>query len=102
MSDALLIFAAAVVGVISTARVTRLVTQDSFPPAAWFRAKWQGWTHDGQWADLATCPFCLSVYLTAGNMAWAVLSDLHWSWWMVNGWLAAAYLTAMVVVRDGE
>lgn len=97
-----LVVAAVVVGVMGTARATRLISQDSFPPSAWLRDRWRRATDDGEWSVLITCPFCLSMYLTAANLAWALLSDLHISWWIVNGWLAASYAVAMVVVRDGE
>lgn len=97
---------ASLVGIVGTARLVRLVTYDSYPPAAWLRAKWAGlMDEDGdskrsQWAVLLTCPFCLSPYLTAANIAWAYFSDLHWSWWLFNGWLAASYLASIVVAYD--
>lgn len=94
-----LIFAT-VVGVLGTARLTRLVVDDSYPPAAWLRDRWRRLTRDGPWAELVDCAFCAAPYIAAPNLAWAVLSDLHWSWWLVNGWLAAAYSASMIVVRD--
>jgi hypothetical protein len=96
------ILAAVVVGVVSVARLTRLLTQDTYPPAAWVRAKWSALTNDGPWSDLVTCPYCAAPYITAAVLAWGLLSDFHVSWWIVNGWLAASYAAAMVVVRDGE
>lgn len=99
--------AAAIVGVLGTARLTRLISQDSFPPSAWFRAKWQKVTRHGEWSVLVTCPYCVSVYLAFGNLAWFLIG-YNWSeplliaWWIVNGALATAYLAAMVVQYDGE
>lgn len=96
------IVAAAIVAIVSTARITRLVTQDTFPPSAWVRAKWEKVTHDGHWAPLVSCPWCFSVWASAFVLGWGLLSNLHWTWWVFNGWMALAYLAAMVVVRDGE
>jgi len=31
---------------------------------------------------------------------WAWLSDLHWTWWVINGVWAASYLAASVVAYD--
>lgn len=99
-TDPLVVVAAAVVGVVSVGRLTRLLTQDTYPPVAWLRSQWSRLTKDGDWADLATCPFCAAPYIAAVILAWGVLSGLHWSWWIVNGWLALSYVAAMLVVRD--
>lgn len=94
------LLAAVVVGVLSVARLTRLLTQDTYPPVAWLRSQWERITHDGPWADLATCPFCAAPYIAAVVLAWGLATDLHTAWWVVNGWLALSYVAAMVVVRD--
>jgi hypothetical protein len=96
------IVAAVLVGIISAARLTRLFTQDTYPPVAWLRAKWEEKVGGTGWEDLATCPYCASVWITLGIGAWGYLTDFQLAWWLFNGWLAAAYLVAMVVVRDGE
>lgn len=96
---------AAAVGVVSVARLTRLFTQDVYPPVAWLRAKWEGLVERrgwGDWDTLATCPYCAAPYLAAIILAWGLLTDFQAAWWIVNGWLAASYLASMVVVRDGE
>lgn len=100
--DHIEIVAAVIVGVMSTARLTRLVTQDSYPPAAWLRAKWAQITHDGPWSELATCPYCAAPYITALVLGWGLLTDFQPAWWIVNGILGGAYAASMVVVRDGE
>lgn len=99
-SDPWLILAAVVVAVLSVARLTRLLTQDTYPPVAAIRSWWTRVTKDGDWADLATCPFCAAPYIAAVVLAWGLLTDLQVAWWVVNGWLALSYLAAMVVVRD--
>lgn len=89
-----------VVGILSAARLTRLLTQDSFPPAAWLRVKWDALTKDGPWSTLVHCHWCLSPWFTLFIGAWMYFSHMHWTWWAFNGWLAASYLVAMVVERD--
>ena len=92
---------AVVVGILSVARTARLLTFDDFPPVTWLRTRYLvAVGPDGKWAPLARCPFCLSPYLTVGMLVWAYLSDLHWTWWVINGWWAASYLAAMVVAYD--
>jgi len=92
--------AAVVVGILSVARLTRLVTQDSFPPAVWLRVKWDDITDGSGWNTLLHCHWCLAPWLTIPVGLWGWLTDLHWSWWAFNGWLAAAYVASMVVERD--
>ena len=92
--------AAASVGVVAAARLTRLVTKDHWPPMAWARRKYVEVTGDSEWSVLATCPFCVAPYVVAADLAWAVNSDLDKKWWMINGWLAASYAASWIVVRD--
>jgi hypothetical protein len=42
----------------------------------------------------------MSVWVTIPVGLWGWLSALHVSWWVFNGWLAIAYVAAMVVERD--
>ena len=100
MPDPLVVAAAFVLGVLGTARATRLVVDDTYPPMAWLRDRWRRLVNDGPWAELVDCAFCAAPYIAAVNLAAALLSDLHPAWWIVNGWLAAAYSASMIVVRD--
>lgn len=100
MNFTLEIAVAAIVGILSIARLTRLFTQDTFPPAVWLRIKWDNLTDDNGWTALLHCHFCLAPWLAIPIGAWGILSDLHWSWWLFNGWLAVAYLASMVVHFD--
>ena len=88
-----------VIGSVSVARMTRLVVDDDMPMFMWFREWWITHTNDA-WGILVTCPFCVSVWLAAADTAWAFGSDLHWTWWFFNLFLAGAYLAAMINVRD--
>jgi len=99
--DKFTIIAAFVVGVLSVARTARLITFDDFPPMMWLRTKILVTIGpDSKWAPLLRCPFCLSPYLMAVMVAWAFLSDFHWTWWLLNGWWATSYVAAMVVAYD--
>lgn len=95
------VVAAVLIGVLSTARTARLLTFDDYPPAMWLRTKYLvAVGPDGKWAPLARCPFCLSPYLSVGMFGWAWLSDLHWTWWVINGVWAGSYLAASAVAYD--
>lgn len=98
--DPWLLLAAVVVGTLGAARLTRLIVHDSFPPAAWARSVWDGWTKDGSWAVLAHCHWCLGPWMTLLALATAFIGPLHVVWWLFWGWLAASYLTSMIVERD--
>ena len=98
--DELATVAAASVGVVAAARLTRLVTKDHWPPMSWARRKYVELTADSEWSVLAECPFCVAPYVVAADLAWALRSDLGKQWWVVNGWLAASYAASWIVVRD--
>lgn len=100
MTDIIPVALAVVVGILSAARLTRLLTQDSFPPAAWLRMKWDELTDDGPWSTLAHCHWCMGPWMVLPVGLWAWLSELHVSWWVFNVWLAAGYVVSMIVERD--
>lgn len=91
--------AAAIIGTLAVARTLRLVIWDDFPPVAWLRLRGIALLGD-TWGKLLTCQFCLAPYAVAVMMGWAYASDLHWTWWIINGWWAASYLAAIVVAYD--
>ena len=92
--------AAASVGVVAAARLTRLVTKDHWPPMSAVRRKYVELTGDSEWSVLAECPFCVAPYVVAADLAWALRSDLGRKWWIANGWFAASYAASLIVVRD--
>jgi hypothetical protein len=102
VTQILYIIAAVIVGVLSTARLTRLVTEDSWPPVVWLRMQWDRITDHGPWYDLVDCPWCLAPWLVAPNLILAVVTDLHPAWWIINGWLAASLATSWVAIKAGE
>ena len=74
------IAAAVIVGVIGTARLVRLWTADEFPPVVWLRGVWVKVVRGSEsWSKLAECLWCASPWITAANLAWALLSELHWA-----------------------
>lgn len=101
-----MIVAAVLVAVLGVGRLVRVITQDSFPPAVWFRIKWDYVTRDrqtgadGKWGLLANCVWCLTPWMMAICIAWGLATGFHWSWWLFWGWLGLSYITSMVIVRD--
>lgn len=110
--------AVALVTIVSASRITRLLTFDVFPPARKLREIW-GDVMDAHaatrgWVILFFCPWCMSFWATLAVVVWADLSGVYdggaitdsdlWAqfWWIANGTLAASYLAAMLMVRDGD
>lgn len=96
-------------GVLGTARFTRLFVYDTFPPAAWVRAKWGQLTahpdgSSGEWTILLGCHFCFGVWAAALclGLFWlgTVVVWVAYAWWWLYGILAVAYLASMIVERD--
>lgn len=100
MTQEIVVLAAVIIGTLSAARLTRLLTQDTFPPAVWFRIKWDNLTEGSGWNTLFHCHWCLAPWMTLPVGLWGWLSNLHTSWWVFNAWLAVAYVASMIVERD--
>lgn len=100
MTQEIVVLAAVIIGTLSAARLTRLLTQDTFPPAVWFRIKWDNRTEGSGWNTLFHCHWCLAPWMTLPVGLWGWLSNLHTSWWVFNAWLAVAYVASMIVERD--
>lgn len=98
--------AAALIVVLSSARITRLLTFDHFPPIEWVRNKYLDFTDERDslrsWGLLAYCPYCMSFWVTLGVVLAGYFSDWHEAWWLVNAIFGASYLAAMVMVHDGD
>lgn len=94
--------AVAIISVMSSARITRLVTWDHYPPSIWLRTKWDDWTKDGQWSLLVHCGYCFGLWAALFVVGTGWLSDWHLAWWLFNGWLAVGYAAAMVMAYDGD
>src|SRR6478735_12639597 len=97
--------ALALVLITSTARLTRLITWDHFPPIKWLRDKYADWTDGSSWQLLGFCGYCASFWLLLIVVALGVwagaftpvesFSDLNnWAlaWWLVNLVFGFSYL----------
>jgi hypothetical protein len=110
MNTEFLYVAAALVGVLSSGRLVRLLVSDDFPPSVWLRKKWDSLTEiedddvikDGPWGKIVHCGWCASPYISAMILLWAVLSHLHWTWWAFNGWMAGSYVASWIVFHDED
>ena len=94
-----------VVAAFGVGRWARLVTYDTFPPAAWWRQTWANWTRNHEeWGNLMFCPWCFGFWLAGVCIAWFLLSFLAvwiaWAWWLFWGWGALAYIASIIVSHD--
>lgn len=94
--------AVAVVVVLSSARLTRLVMFDAFPPVKWLRDLYADATDGTGWQLIAFCAYCASFWVTLAVVLSGYYSDWHTVWWIVNGSLGASYLAAITVTFDGD
>lgn len=51
------------VDALAVARLTRLLQHDEVWPVREAREAFERWAGDTRWADLTSCPWCLSVHL---------------------------------------
>lgn len=98
--------ALAVIAVMSSARITRLLTFDKFPPILAVR-RWYVTAMDHSeatrpWQLLALCGYCMGFWVALGVLAWGYLTDWQTAWWLVNGLFALAYAAAIVMAHDGD
>jgi hypothetical protein len=102
LSPEFTLLVAVIVGIVGSARFVRLITADTYPPVVKLRIWWSSKTKAEGWEPLLNCPWCFAPYVVALNMAAAILSHLHPIWWVVNGWLAAAYVSSWIVFHDED
>lgn len=94
--------AAILVGILASARLTRLLVRDTWPPSVWVRLKWAEITKDGEWSDLVECPWCAAPWIVGVNMVLALVTDLHPAWWIFNGWMAASLVVSLVTKKVSD
>lgn len=106
MSTEFLWVAIALTTIISSARLTRVVTYDVFPPARWLRDTWGDLMDRSRftqgYAVLLFCQWCFSFWATLGVVLWGHLSGFDTIWWVFNGTMAASYLAAIFMTHDGD
>lgn len=95
-------FFIAVVTVVSSARVARLVGFDVWPPSKWLRRQWDKATGASDWNDLVRCPFCIAPWFTLAVLGWGYFTDWNLAWWLFNGWMAASYAASYILIYDGS
>lgn len=102
--------AVALVIVVATSRLVRLWTYDDFPPVAWANDKVSA-ALDAvapSYGPLTFCPWCCGFWVALAVIGLGYPLDIYdwvgWPslWWTVMGALAASYLAAMLMVRDGD
>lgn len=100
---------ALVIGIVASARITRLMIFDHYPPVVWVRITWDKYTGSSPWNLLLHCGYCLAPWVTLAvgalavwqlNIGWSTVAS-HW-WWSAATWLAASYAASIVVAYDGD
>lgn len=92
--------------VVSTARISRLLVHDHWPPAVRIRNIWDALIPDKRgkatWNLLLHCHYCLTVWVAIGVVLWGYFTDWNLIWLLFNGTLTAAYGAAILVTYDGD
>lgn len=96
------LFVGLVVWIGASARLTRLATQDSFPPVAALRAWWDKVTNDNDWSLLAHCHWCLAPWIVLVLGVWGYLTELGPAWWILTVWMTASYAASWAVHHDED
>lgn len=92
---------AGILSVAATARLTRLLTWDTYPPVVALRMWWDNHTSE-DWSELVHCGYCASMYIAPVVVLSGYFSDWHPIWWIITGTLTAAYGGAMMMAYDGD
>jgi hypothetical protein len=95
-------FVTGLFAVAASARLTRLIVQDEYPPMVWIRIQWDRLTRDGGWSKLAHCGWCASPYAAALVLGTGYLCDWPTWWYLITGWLAASYAAGWIVFHDED
>ena len=95
-----------VIIVLGSARLTRLLVHESFPPAAYVRILWDRVTGDGDWNLALHCHWCLSFWIVLISIGLYLLTFLAawWAWvfWITYVALSMAYVAAWIVHHDED
>jgi hypothetical protein len=104
------ILAAAFVLTVASARLTRLVVQDAYPPVQWLREQWDDRTGTSTWNILLHCHWCFApwVVLPLGTLGWFALRgadlvppfEVVHLWWFFGLWMALSYIASWIVNND--
>lgn len=102
--------------VVASARITRLLTFDKFPPIKAVRTWYEDKTDGSDWQWLTLCGYCMSPWVTLVVFTLGLVAGVYGDgeqrvgddaigfiiWWLVAGWFALSYLAAMTMAHDGD
>lgn len=96
----------AVIVVLGSARLTRLLVHETFPPAAYVRMAWDWLFRETEWATLVKCHWCASFWIVLISIGLYLLTFLAtwWAWvfWITYVALSMAYIAAWIVHHDED
>lgn len=94
---------AVVVIVVGSARLTRIITYDDFPPIVRLRIWYDSHTSE-EWSKLVHCPWCMGPWVALMAMSTFAVSSyvpvLAAIWWVFWGWLTLSYWVSQYVHFD--
>jgi len=90
---------AVLIAVFGTARLTRIVAHDDYPPAEWLRMQSYRLLGD-KWGKITNCIWCTQPYIVLICMSWGWFSDFHWSWWAFWAWMALSQAGSSLLAYD--
>lgn len=95
-----------VIIVLGSARLTRLLVHETFPPAVYARMAWDRLFGKTEWATLVTCHWCASFWVVLISIGLYLLTFLAtwWAWvfWIAYVALSMAYIAAWIVHHDED
>jgi len=100
MPTSLVVVLAILVTITATARLTRLVVHDDFPPTMWWRDLWDKWTRNSDWNKVMHCGFCFSFWAAVFVVGTGLLLSFSVVWFLIFGTLGASYLAAIIMTSD--
>lgn len=107
-TNAFAVIAAFIVVTGAVARLTRNLTFDNFPPAAMYRRLVERIANGTAWGELATCPYCLGIWvalpftvIAAGLLfGWAIFGTLVGVFFVFCAWMTVGYLAGIIVATN--
>lgn len=100
--------AAGLAVILASARITRNIVFDDFPPTAAIRRWWDSKTADNGWNSLFHCGYCMGFWVSAPftvlatglTVGWGVFETLSGIFWVICAWFAVGYLSGIIVASD--
>jgi hypothetical protein len=89
---------------LASARITRNLVYDDFPPTAALRRWWTGRFGEEGWGGLLLCPYCIGFWvalpftvLGVGFLfGWETFATLDGLFWTACAWFAVGYLSGII------